>query len=338
MSAPSTVAPATRNRAGRRGLRFAVVGMANSLSFRLSVGTPARPRKCRRDLPCRARRVVRRPRIRAAARSGPDARARHDHPDGDTRSCSFSHRSCSRSHGRSADPTSSAWRCSRAGWRSPLPPSCWEGRTSASSSVTVPAATARAVDVRPRAMYRCHPRKQRRRTHGGRGERVPPRTTAGASTNTGRAVPRGTRTYVQRQPDPGTTVVHSRLGLTILDPLDKPDGPAPRRIAEELHRRAITSTDDYAARECLADSRFTDLVKPTEAQAARELVRACALGSGDLSAPRSARLFRALLLSDEVIPESVARPRIWRESDSGVTPGPVPGVGASGRCRGALRR
>jgi hypothetical protein len=124
-------------------------------------------------------------------------------------------------------------------------------------------------------------------------------------------------TYVQRQPDPGTTVFDTRLGLTILDLLDKPDGPAARRIAEELHRRATTSTDGYAARECLDDSRFTDLVKPREAQAARGLVRACALGSGDLPAPRSARLLRALRLSDEVIRESVARPRLAEKATQG---------------------
>jgi hypothetical protein len=124
-------------------------------------------------------------------------------------------------------------------------------------------------------------------------------------------------TYVQRQPDPGTTVFDTRLGLTILDLLDKPDGPAARRIAEELHRRATTSTDGYAARECLADSRFTDLVTPRQAQAARGLVRACALGSGDLPAPRSAQLLRALSLSDEVIRESMARPRHAEKATQG---------------------
>jgi hypothetical protein len=117
-------------------------------------------------------------------------------------------------------------------------------------------------------------------------------------------------TYIQRQPDPGTTVFDTRLGLTILDLLDTPDGPAAHRIAEELHRRATTSTDGYAARECLADPRFTDLVKPKQAQAARALVRAGALESGDLPAPQSTRLLRALWLSDQVIRESVARPRL----------------------------
>ncbi|MDH6221504.1 hypothetical protein [Streptomyces pseudovenezuelae] len=67
-------------------------------------------------------------------------------------------------------------------------------------------------------------------------------------------------TYIQRQPDPGTTVFDTRLGLTILDLHDQPTDPAARRVAEELHRRGIDATDGYAARECLADSRFTNLV------------------------------------------------------------------------------
>ncbi|MEV5984917.1 hypothetical protein AB0L85_07815 [Streptomyces sp. NPDC052051] len=116
-------------------------------------------------------------------------------------------------------------------------------------------------------------------------------------------------TYVRCRPAPGTTVFDTRLGLTILDLLDQPDGSAARRITQELHHRTTTATDGYAARECLADSRFTDLMEPREAQAARDLVRTCALGSGDLPAPQSACLLRALRRSDEVIRKSVAMSR-----------------------------
>ncbi|MDQ0578294.1 cytochrome c551/c552 [Streptomyces rishiriensis] len=107
--------------------------------------------------------------------------------------------------------------------------------------------------------------------------------------------------YVQRQPDPGTTVFDTRLGLTILDLHDQPNSLAAHHIAEELHGRGTVAADGYAARECLANSRFTQLVPAKETQAARKLVRACAFDSGALPAPHRAQLLRALRLSDEVI-------------------------------------
>ncbi|GGX50709.1 hypothetical protein [Streptomyces noursei] len=117
--------------------------------------------------------------------------------------------------------------------------------------------------------------------------------------------------YIQRRPDHGTTVFDTRLGLTILDFLDQSHDSAARRMAEELHRRTLTATDGYAARECLADPRFSALVTPGQAKAIHGLVRACALGSGDLPEPRAMRLTKALRLSDEVIRASLApsRPR-----------------------------
>lgn len=42
-----------------------------------------------------------------------------------------------------------------------------------------------------------------------------------------------------------------------------------------------------------------------EAQRARDLVRMCALETGDLPAPQAAQLTQALSLSDKVIHESV---------------------------------
>ncbi|MGW0771946.1 hypothetical protein [Streptomyces sp. NPDC002676] len=54
-----------------------------------------------------------------------------------------------------------------------------------------------------------------------------------------------------------------------------------------------------------------------EVQVARDLVRACALGSGDLPAPRSVQLLQALWLSDEVIRASVALPHPAEEADQG---------------------
>ncbi|AEW95175.1 hypothetical protein SCATT_28040 [Streptantibioticus cattleyicolor NRRL 8057 = DSM 46488] len=111
--------------------------------------------------------------------------------------------------------------------------------------------------------------------------------------------------YVERQPEQGTTVFDIRLGLTILDLLDQDQNDAAHHMAEELHRRTITATDGYAARECLADPRFTALVTSHQVQATRQLVRACALQSGSFPETRAARLAKALRISDEVIRNSV---------------------------------
>ncbi|MFJ3642882.1 NUDIX hydrolase [Streptomyces sp. NPDC090108] len=120
--------------------------------------------------------------------------------------------------------------------------------------------------------------------------------------------------YIQHKPDHGTTVFDTRLGLTILDLLDQPNGPAARRIALQLHHRATAASDGYAARECLTDPRFTELMNPGQAQAARSLILACALESGDLPAPEAAQILRALQLSDKVIRTSVASARPARIS------------------------
>jgi hypothetical protein len=113
--------------------------------------------------------------------------------------------------------------------------------------------------------------------------------------------------YMQCDPDRGTTVFDIRLGLTILDLLEDPQGAAARRVAEDLYRRTRTATDGYAARECLADSRFTTLATPCQLQEARDLVHACGLGSGGLPDALTESLTQALRLSDHVIRDNVAR-------------------------------
>jgi hypothetical protein len=112
--------------------------------------------------------------------------------------------------------------------------------------------------------------------------------------------------YVQCQPAPGTTVFDTRLGLTILDLLGPDQDDPARHLAAELHRRTTTATDGYAARECLASPRFTTLVTPRQAEAARELVRACGLESGRLPETQAAQLTKALRISEETIRESVS--------------------------------
>jgi hypothetical protein len=112
--------------------------------------------------------------------------------------------------------------------------------------------------------------------------------------------------YIQRKPDHGMSVFDIRLGLTILDLLEDPQGETALRVAENLHRRTSTATDGYAARECLANARFTALAAPRQVRGARGLVRACALDSGGLPNTLTAKLTEALRLSDQVIRGTVA--------------------------------
>lgn len=114
--------------------------------------------------------------------------------------------------------------------------------------------------------------------------------------------------YVEHQPDQGMTVFDTRLGLTILDLLEPHQEVAALRMVAELHHRAATATDGYAARECLADPRFVALAELRQVEAARQLVRACALGDGCLPEPLLAQMTEAMRLSDKVIRASVGRP------------------------------
>ncbi|MGW0885901.1 hypothetical protein [Streptomyces sp. NPDC002671] len=112
-------------------------------------------------------------------------------------------------------------------------------------------------------------------------------------------------TYVQRQPDPGTTVFNIRLGLTILDLIDQPQGNAARRMVKELHHRTTAATDGYAAREVLAHPLFRDLSPDQETEDCRALVHGCALGVGRLPGELDDQLAAALRTSDHVIRQSL---------------------------------
>ncbi|MFF5538526.1 hypothetical protein ACFY71_39775 [Streptomyces cinerochromogenes] len=121
-------------------------------------------------------------------------------------------------------------------------------------------------------------------------------------------------TYVQREPETGTTVFDTRLGLTVLDLLNQPDAPAAHLVAEELHRRTMAATDGYAARECLANPRFTNLLPTRKTNATRDLVHACGLDDGGLPLALAAKLVHALRASNGVIRESVASCRPVQET------------------------
>ncbi|MGW2620894.1 hypothetical protein [Streptomyces sp. NPDC001500] len=118
-------------------------------------------------------------------------------------------------------------------------------------------------------------------------------------------LPKLVNSYVQHEPQIGTTVFDTRLGLTVLDLLDPSDSPAVHLVAEELHRRTMAATDGYAARECLANPRFTALISSEKTNTARDLVHACGLDSAELPPTLAARLDHALRTSSAVIRESV---------------------------------
>ncbi|MGW2590328.1 hypothetical protein ACWCXC_08670 [Streptomyces sp. NPDC001515] len=119
-------------------------------------------------------------------------------------------------------------------------------------------------------------------------------------------LPELVNTYMQREPDIGTTVFDTRLGLTVLDLLDQADSPAAHHVAEELHRRTMAATDGYAARECLANPQFTNLIPSGGTNAARDLILVCGLDDKGLPQTLTTKLVHALGTSSGVIRESVA--------------------------------
>ncbi|MET9116655.1 hypothetical protein ABZX38_21020 [Streptomyces longwoodensis] len=108
--------------------------------------------------------------------------------------------------------------------------------------------------------------------------------------------------YMKREPDIGTTLFDTRLGLTVLDLLHHSDNPRAHLVTEELHRRTMAATDGYAARECLANPHFTTLNSPAKTNAARDLVHACGLDHGALPPASAARLVHALRASNQSDP------------------------------------
>ncbi|MFI5670339.1 hypothetical protein [Streptomyces sp. NPDC051704] len=106
----------------------------------------------------------------------------------------------------------------------------------------------------------------------------------------------------------GMTVFDTRLRLTALDTIASPGSPAAYRITNELHRDIVGRRDGFAAREVLDDPLFTELATPTQLQDCRDLVEACALGSGAVPARLRRTLDAALHRSDRVIRDSLSAP------------------------------
>lgn len=103
----------------------------------------------------------------------------------------------------------------------------------------------------------------------------------------------------------GTTVFDIRLGLTILAAARSAGHPAAHDLVDGLHRRAMETRDGYAAREALADTQFAELASDRQTQKCRELLHACALGSGDFPDDLLDDLLSAVRTGDRVIRESL---------------------------------
>ncbi|MCX5303034.1 hypothetical protein OG304_06155 [Streptomyces sp. NBC_00160] len=104
----------------------------------------------------------------------------------------------------------------------------------------------------------------------------------------------------------GMTVFDTRLRLTALATIASPASPAAQRITNQLHRHITNARDGFAAREALADPLFTKLAPPTQLAACRDLVEACALGSGAIPVQLRRTLDAALQRSDRVIRDSLS--------------------------------
>ncbi|WP_020123794.1 hypothetical protein [Streptomyces canus] len=102
------------------------------------------------------------------------------------------------------------------------------------------------------------------------------------------------------------TVFNTRLGLATLDLFTSPEGPEAHLVVEELHQRAIKTSDGYAAREILAHPRCAALATDRETQECRTLLTACALDVGRIPDKLRDQLDQAVRTSDHTIRESVA--------------------------------
>ncbi|GAA2667598.1 hypothetical protein GCM10010400_30430 [Streptomyces aculeolatus] len=99
----------------------------------------------------------------------------------------------------------------------------------------------------------------------------------------------------------GTTVFDIRLGLTILAAARSTGQTITRALVDDLHRRTMEAGDGYAARETLTDTQFTELSSDRKKQQCRNLLRECALDSGDFPADLLSDLLSATRTGDRVI-------------------------------------
>lgn len=111
--------------------------------------------------------------------------------------------------------------------------------------------------------------------------------------------------YLQAPAGHGTTLFDIRLGLTILAAARSASHTIAHDLVDDLHRRTMEAQDGYAAREALTDTQFTELTSERQKQQCRDLLRACALDSGDFPDDLLSDLLSATRAADRVIRESI---------------------------------
>jgi hypothetical protein len=89
-------------------------------------------------------------------------------------------------------------------------------------------------------------------------------------------------TYLDLPDLEGLTAFTTRLGLAVLDLIEAPGGAAARQVVTDLHRRAMTANDGYAARDALSHPLSRRLASEQAAKDSSRLVSACKLQSGTL--------------------------------------------------------
>jgi hypothetical protein len=104
--------------------------------------------------------------------------------------------------------------------------------------------------------------------------------------------------------EPELTVFRTRLGLTLIDALDS-NQPTAQTIAQQLIRDA--AQDGYAARDLLTHPVCRSIATNSQIEQLTELVTACGLARGALSAPHLATLLAALDQAESVIATQGAR-------------------------------
>ncbi|MFI5803346.1 hypothetical protein [Streptomyces sp. NPDC051561] len=113
--------------------------------------------------------------------------------------------------------------------------------------------------------------------------------------------------HANLQPGSGMTVFGARLGLVILDVAGPAEVHIAHQIVDELHQRTVTLRDGYAARESLAHPLFSRLATHHQQQDCRDLITACALGTGSLPTKLHDGLAEALSTSGLTIRKSLVR-------------------------------
>ncbi|RSM80871.1 hypothetical protein DMH04_28540 [Kibdelosporangium aridum] len=101
---------------------------------------------------------------------------------------------------------------------------------------------------------------------------------------------------------PGLAVFHTRLGLSFVDAIGGVNDPSARQIAIDLVDYATATEDGYVARDIFAHNGCRELLTDSRACSLSDLIEACALGSGVLSAALLADLTAALADTEEVMP------------------------------------